>query len=138
MAESLTHMKYVEHMVIYAQQIPNHFSSSMMHADLPQYNQQTPQVIDGYYPDLFYYDLESVIIGEAKTERDIDNPHTLAQLNSYIKEVRTYTGNKHIILCTSVSSYAQLHNLIVRKKKKEQIQDITFHILDNHLRSKEI
>ena len=62
----------------------------------------------------------------------------MLQLESYIKEIRTYSCEKHIILCSSIIAFAQINNLVVRKKRKEKIQDITFHVLDNHLRSKVI
>lgn len=138
MAESMAHMEYVERMVKYAETIPQQFASSMMNADLASYGQRTPKVISGFYPDLYYYDLHCVIIGEAKTTDDIDNEHTMEQLNSYIKEIRTYSCEKHIILCSSIIAFAQINNLVVRKKRKENIQDITFHVLDNHLRSRVI
>ncbi len=138
MAESLAHMEYVERMVKYAETIPQQFASSMMNADLASYGKRTPQVVNGFYPDLYYYDLHCVIIGEAKTTDDIDNEHTMKQLDSYIKEIRTYNCEKHIILCTSIIAFAHFNNLVVRKKQKEGIQDITFHLLDNHLRFKVI
>ena len=134
MAESLAHMEYVERMVEYAETIPQQFVTSMMYADLASYGQRTPKVINGFYPDLYYYDLHSVIIGEAKTTDDIDNEHTMAQLNSYIKEIRTYNCERHIIICSSMIAYAQINNMVIRKKRKENIQDITFHVMDNHLR----
>ena len=134
MAESLAHMKYVERMVIYAETIPMQFVASMMYADLASYGQRTPKVINGFYPDLYYYDLHYVIIGEAKTTDDIDNEHTMAQLDSYIKEIRTYNCERHIIICSSMIAYAQINNLVIRKKRRDNIQDITFHVMDNHLR----
>ncbi len=132
----MAHMEYVERMVKYAETIPLHYSSSMMNADLASYGQRTPKVINGFYPDLYYYDLRCVIIGEAKTTDDIDNEHTMEQLDSYIKEISTYSCEKHIIVCSSIIAFAQINNLVVRKKRRDNIKNITFHILDNHLRSK--
>lgn len=138
MAESLSHIEYVERMVKYVETIPLQFVASMMYADLASYGQRTPKVINGYYPDLYYYDLHCVIIGEAKTTDDIDNEHTMAQLDSYIKEIRTYNCERHIIVCSSIIAYAQINNLVIRKKRRENIQDITFHVMDNHLRHRVI
>ena len=134
----MAHMEYVERMVKYAETIPQQFASSMMNADLASYGHRTPKVVDGFYPDLYYYDLHCVIIGEAKTTDDVDKEHTMNQLDSYIKEIRTYNCEKHIILCSSIIAFAQIHNMVVRKKRKESIHDITFHIIDNHLHSKVI
>jgi hypothetical protein len=138
MAESLSHMEYVERMVKYVETIPLQFVASMMYVDLASYGQRTPKIINGYYPDLYYYDLHCVIIGEAKTTNDIDNEHTMAQLDSYIKEIRTYNCERHIIVCSSIIAYAQINNLVIRKKRRENIQDITFHVMDNHLRHRVI
>lgn len=138
MAESLAHIQYVERMVKYAETIPQEYVPSVMSADLASYGQRTPKVINGYYPDLYYYDLNCVIIGEAKTTDDIENEHTAAQLNSYISEISTYSCDKHIIICSSMIAFSQIVNMIIRKKRKEKIHNITFHILDNHLRHRVI
>lgn len=138
MAESLAHIKYVERMAKYVESIPQEFVPSAMSADLPSYGQRTPKVIDGYYPDLYYYDLHCVIIGEAKTTNDIKNEHTQAQLDSYISEIRTFNCEKHLVICSSIIAFAQIINMVIRKKRRENIQDITFHVLDNHLRHRMI
>lgn len=138
MAETLAHIKYVERMARYAETIPQEFVPTAMSADLPSYGQRTPKVINGYYPDLYYYDLHCVIIGEAKTTNDIENEHTRSQLDSYICEIRTFNCDKHIIICSSIIAFAQITNMVIRKKRRELIHDITFHVLDNHLRHKVI
>lgn len=133
MAESLLHMEYVERIVSYVKTIPSNFVPPMLQVDLPQYIQRTPKIMNGYYPDVFYYDRSCIVIGEAKTSKDVDNQHTLLQLNSYIEEVRAYSCERHIVLCSCTLAFRQLKNMIVRKKWKEELNDITFHILDNHL-----
>ena len=72
-----------------------------------------------------------IIIGEAKTIHDIENDHTEKQLKSYIDEVRCYKGDRHIVVCSNTSTFALIKNMIVRKKIKEHLDDITFHVLDN-------
>ena len=110
MAESLAHIKYVERMARYAETIPQEFVPTAMSADLPSYGQRTPKIINGYYPDLYYYDLHCVIIGEAKTTNDIENEHTRSQLDSYICEIRTYNCDKHIIICSRIRTDNQHGN----------------------------
>ena len=70
-------------------------------------------------------------LGEAKTIHDIDNDHTERQICSYIDEVRCYKGDRHIVMCSNITAFALIKNMIVRKKVRENLDDITFHILDN-------
>ena len=86
---------------------------------------------------VFAYDSD-VDYRKGATRDDIDNEHTMAQLDSYIREIRTYNCERHIIICSSMIAYAQINNLVIRKKRRENIQDITFHVMDNHLRHRVI
>ena len=132
MAESLKHIEYVRKIVSYLESTMPSFQTALIQADLAEYGKRTPQVIGGYYPDVYYRSLNCFIIGEAKTDSDIDNHHTNAQIDSYILELRTgCQEEKHIILSTSVYSFAMLKNMIVRRKEKDPLSDITFHIIDN-------
>lgn len=132
MAESLAHVSYVRRMVSYVETIVPDFAQSLLYADIPDFPTRTPQVVGGYYPDLFYKSLNVLIIGEAKTDNDIDNEHTLAQLDSYIEETRTFLGQKHIILCSSILSFSMIKNMVIRKKRRESLSDVVFHVLDNY------
>lgn len=132
MAESQKHIEYVRKIVSYMESTIPSFQIAVIQADLTEFGKRTPQVIGGYYPDVYYRTLNCFIIGEAKTDSDIDNHHTNAQIDSYILELRTgCQREKHIILSTSVYSFAMLKNMIVRRKEKEPLSDITFHIIDN-------
>lgn len=132
MAESLAHMTYVRKIVSYVESNFAFCQDNVIQADLAEYG-RTPQVVGGYYPDVYVRTPNIMIIGEAKTDKDIENPHTEAQLNCYIDEVRTALfQEKHIILASSLYSFIMLKNLIARRKKKENLTDIKFHILDNY------
>ncbi len=136
MAESQKHIEYVKKIISYMESIMPSFQKAVIQADLAEYGKRTPQVIGGYYPDVYYRTLNCFIIGEAKTDSDIDNHHTKAQIDNYILELRTgCQKEKHIILSTSVYSFAMLKNMIVRIKEKESLPDITFHIIDNYTRT---
>lgn len=53
-----------------------------------------PPIIGGNRPDVFAHDIRTsmVIIGEAKTSNDIDNSHTLTQLDSFFAYLRNQPG----------------------------------------------
>ena len=131
MAETLVHMELVRRIVSYVETISSSFASSLLDADLPEYGSRTPQVIRGYYPDVRYLDKNIIAIGEAKTENDINNGHTEEQLSAYIDEVRAFTQESHIIYCVPFVSFIQVKNLLKHRKNRFQLDDITFHVLDN-------
>ena len=130
MAESLFHMDLVRTIALYIKQITPDYSASLLDAELPEYG-RTPQCLYGYYPDIRYRDNNSIIIGEAKTQYDIDNDHTEAQLNAYIDELLTYNLQRHIIYCVPFVSYSQMKNYLRHIKEQRELTDIAFHVLDN-------
>lgn len=130
MAESLIHMDLVRKIALYISRITPAFSVSLLDAELPECG-RTPKCLYGYYPDVRYRDNNSIIIGEAKTQYDIANDHTEAQLNAYIDEVLTYNLQRHIIYCVPFVSYVQMKNALRRIKEQRKLTNITFHILDN-------
>lgn len=130
MAESQLHMDLVRKIALYIKQIIPDFSASLLDAELPEYG-RTPQCIYGYYPDIRYRDNNAIIIGEAKTQNDIDNDHTEAQLNAYIDELQTYNLQRHIIFCVPFVSYSQMKNRLRRIKEQRKLKDISFHVIDN-------
>lgn len=132
MPESMSHMSYVRKIVFYMETSIESCQKGMIQADLAEYGGRTPQVIGGVYPDVYYRTPDTFVLGEAKTDDDIERQHTDEQLRNYIKELRTATEHKkHLILATSVYSFAMWKNKIVRLKKNEQLNDIIFHIIDN-------
>ena len=128
--ESLTHMKFVKKIADYVSTIPEDFTRNLLCVELPGEYDRCPQIIGGSIPDVFYNDSNYIILGEAKTDNDIDQEHTLRQLNDYINEARTYDADRNIVLCTSIMGFSRMKNIIVIKKMKEQLDDIKFHVID--------
>ena len=130
MAESILHMDLVRIIASYIKRVTPNFSASLLDAELPEYG-RTPKCLYGYYPDIRYRDNNNIIIGEAKTQNDVSNDHTEAQLNAYIDELLTYNLQLHIIYCVPFVSYAQMKNYLRHVKEQRELTDITFHVLDN-------
>jgi len=128
--ESLTHMSFVKKIADYVSTIPQDFTRNLLCVELPGEYNRCPQIIGGSIPDVFYNDSNYIILGEAKTDNDIDQEHTQRQLNDYINEARTYNADRNIILCTSIMGFSRMKNIIVTKKMKEQLDDIKFHVID--------
>lgn len=128
--ESSTHMAFVKKIADYVSTIVEDFTRNLLCVELPGEYNRCPQIMGGSIPDVFYNDSNYVILGEAKTDNDIDQEHTQRQLNDYINEARTYDVDRNIILCTSIIGFSRMKNIIVAKKMKEQLDDIKFHIID--------
>jgi len=128
--ESLTHMAFVKKIADYVSTIPQDFTRNLLCVELPGEYNRCPQIIGGSIPDVFYNDSNYIILGEAKTDNDIDQEHTQRQLNDYINEARTYNADRNIVLCTSIMGFSRMKNIIVMKKTKEQLDDIKFHVID--------
>ena len=128
--ESLTHMAFVKKIADHVSTIPGDFTRNLLCVELPGEYNRCPQIIGGSIPDVFYNDSNYIILGEAKTDNDIDQEHTQRQLNDYINEARTYDADRIIILCTSIMGFSRMKNIIVIKKMKEQLDDIKFHLID--------
>ena len=128
--ESLTHMAFVKKIADYVSTIPDNYTHNFLCVELPGEYNRCPQIIGRSIPDVFYNDSNYIILGEAKTDNDIDQEHTQRQLNDYINEVRTYDADRNIVLCTSVIGFSKMKNIIVSKKMKEQLDDIKFHVID--------
>lgn len=128
--ESLTHMSFVKKIADYVSTIPGDFTRNLLCVELPGEYNRCPQIIGGSIPDVFYNDSNYIILGEAKTDNDIDQEHTQRQLTDYINEARTYDADRNIVLCTSIMGFSRMKNIIVIKKMKEQLDDIKFHVID--------
>lgn len=123
-------MSFVKKIADYVSTIPEDFTRNLLCVELPGEYNRCPQIIGRSIPDVFYNDSNYIILGEAKTDNDIDQEHTHRQLNDYINEARTYDADRNIVLCTSIMGFSRMKNIIVIKKMKEQLDDIKFHVID--------
>jgi len=131
MAESRLHKQLVRSIVSYLETIPN-CCADFIEADLENFNTRTTRVVGGFYPDVFYKDYHKIIIGEAKTEHDLINPHTQDQILSYIEEVKLFEGERHIVLCVPFIAFCSLFNYVNRLVEKQNVKNIMFHLLSDN------
>lgn len=128
--ESEAHRTYVFNIVDYIERkfdIPR----NIMAIDDGESLQIPPKNIHGFRADVYVHTTKFIIIGEAKTDNDIDNKHTEAQLKSYIKEIKTFSKERHVILSSSMMAYPSLRNYIRRLLKSISLhENITFHTVD--------
>lgn len=88
-----------------------------------------PLTAEGFRPDVYYLYDNRLIIGEAKTSKDIDRLHSRSQYESYIKKCSLFQGIATFILAVPWMDHATAHN-IVRKISKHYPGNYTIKILD--------
>ena len=81
--ESEAHKQFVQNAVQYIKRTFG-LEENQMSIDLGEPGKTPPTVIDGFRADIYVHTPKYIIIGEAKTDNDINNKHTVAQLASYI------------------------------------------------------
>lgn len=127
--ESEAHKQFVRNAVEYIKRTFG-VEENQMSIDLGEPGKTPPTVIDGFRADIYVHTPKYIIIGEAKTDNDIVKKHTLAQLAAYIKEVKTFEQERHIVMSSSWSSYATMRIFIRNFRKPYDLSDITFHTVD--------
>ena len=135
MAESKIHMDYVKRIVQYITEHVSLSNNDYIGIDLPESPLKPIQIIVDVRPDVYYKNKSIIIIGEAKTENDINNRHTEKQINLYFDELSLAKGERHLIFCTSFYSYSSLKNMILRLKRRRCIDHIKVHIMDENFKS---
>lgn len=127
--ESEAHRRFVRNAAEYIKRTFGVEDNQML-IDLGEEGKTPPKVIDGFRADIFVQTPKYIIIGEAKTDEDIQNKHTVAQLVAYIKHVKTFNLERHIVMSTSWGAYATMRNFIRNFRKGCDLSDITFHTVD--------
>ncbi|HQO09071.1 MAG TPA: hypothetical protein PLK90_02920 [Clostridiales bacterium] len=130
MAESIEHINYVRQIANYVFLLLPFDARALVLVDLPDSNRRPERTIGNFIPDLYYKDTRRLIIGEAKTENDIDRKHSIEQYRSYIREASLFDEESHIIICTSIYSYARIKNM-AKRIKAEQNSSVKLHILND-------
>lgn len=127
--ESQAHKDFVQNAIDYIKQNFN-VADNQIAADLGDVTMLPPKSINGYRADIYVNTPTMIIIGEAKTDNDIYNNHTVAQLSSYVMDVCTYKKERHIVMSCSMAAYPSIRNFIRRFRKRNNTQGITFHTVD--------
>lgn len=117
MAESKAHMDLVEIILEHVEGIVPCHLQSIIQCDSPTTSRPT-KVIGGFIPDLYFWNNDKLIIGEAKTIKDFDNKHSKAQIESYYLECMGFYGEATLVMCVpwQLVSSVKNHMRILRKK----------------------
>ncbi len=92
MPESLNHTQLLARLLRYVQHTFEADDNAVILHDLPSaIGCEKPPMIDGFRPDLYASNgsLQTVIIGEAKTSKDLETAHSWEQYRAYARHLAT-------------------------------------------------
>ncbi len=118
MSESVIHHKLVLRLIGYIQNTVGSDLKCFIQADNCRGFVLSPQMDDGFRPDVYFEYGDVLIIGEAKTNLDVSRQHSINQYRSYLKTCQNYHGKALFIMTVPYLSYAETNN-IIKKIKKE-------------------
>jgi hypothetical protein len=131
MPESSVHMSYVEMIFNYSKKIVPINNHSFILIDSPYSIKVPTAVVNGFRPDISYRIDDLMIIGEAKSDDDVERRHSLEQYNSYLKETELFDGISYVVFCVSWSMYSTIKNHLRVIKKKGQYKKAHIIVLNN-------
>ena len=98
MSESIEHVCLVKLVYDYIKSIVPEDLNALIECDDATSNKPS-RVIGNYIPDVYYCFNELLIIGEAKTYKDYERPHSYSQYKSYVEECTHFNGKSIIVIC---------------------------------------
>ena len=130
MSESKQHISLVRILEHRAKELIPKEHWQLILTDNPESKEAPPSTIEGYRPDLFFCFNKILIIGEAKTSKDVDKPHSQAQYLSYLKKCNIFEGKAYLLLAVPWTEKVAAINLLTHIKKRAQVSCI-LEVLDN-------
>lgn len=124
MGESAEHMKFVNRLLETAKEIiPNNFHV-FIYSDRPDSLEKPPRTKENFVPDLYYCHNGLLIIGEAKTAKDVDREHSISQYESYYDEAARFNGKAILLFAIPWFTKGTVKNIIRRlnNEKKGNIE----------------
>jgi hypothetical protein len=129
MGVSYTHIALVKAMAGWVEQNCHPNEHSIMLLDLPDtLATNQPPIIGSFRPDL-YIKSNRLIIGEAKTARDIETKHSRAQYNHFLSHLSQYQDSL-FILAVPWNCVPSTKSLIRRIQKENSIVNVGVLILE--------
>lgn len=129
MAESLQHQRLVERIVNAVAGALNGYDEALCLVDGTTDSDGIPHKIGGFRPDVYATDASIVIVGEAKTARDLESPRTEHQLRAFLKYVEAHTS-RHLVLAVHWTAVATAKSVLQNTAPNWGAVRKRVHILD--------
>ena len=129
MAESILHTNLVREIINWVKINCSSNDYYLIQSDLPENKKYSkPPLVLGFYPDVFV-NFNKTIIGEAKTRDDINNHHTIQQINAYLKYLSKKKNSLFIFACPW-EVYEESFNLINKIQQETEANNVEIQIIN--------
>lgn len=118
MSESAEHLQLVNLIIDEVVSIVGETNKCFIMTDVADGYALSPLMEDGYRPDVYYQYQNKLIIGEAKTSKDITRIHSKLQYESYLKECFLFEGEAMFIVAVPWTEHATIHNILKKFRQK--------------------
>ena len=133
MGESATHIGLLMKLVEYVRTSAEDVQQLALLHDLPGIiGCDKPPKLGSYRPDLYATDAPTtmVIVGEAKTSRDLETTHSKEQIRSFLRHLAMYPGSQ-LILAVPWSSRARAQHLLAVLSKESGLNNVKMVVIDD-------
>lgn len=124
MAESFEHRELVLKLTEWIEENLLDGDKAFLFADIDRRSNsfKTIKVLNGYQPDVFVKipNKQVMIIGEAKTSKDIDREHSINQYKSYFDTCKICEGLCYLIFAVQFSHKPRIKNVLNNNNIKEK------------------
>jgi len=118
MGESNTHQNLVLLIKKHFHEIVPTNTSCFISCDTIGESNIPPQTLNGYRPDVYYSHNDLLMIGEAKTSKDLERKHSISQYKSFMNTCAQFTGKKYFFLFVPWNEFISAKNLLKRLQKQ--------------------
>lgn len=118
MSESSEHLQLVKLIIDEVIGIVGETNKCFVMTDVTDGYALSPLIEDGYRPDVYYQYQNKLIIGEAKTRKDVTRIHSKLQYESYLKECFLFEGDAMFIVAVPWTEHAIIHNILKKLRQK--------------------
>jgi hypothetical protein len=127
--ESSRHVRLVEELISAVEGRHAAGKSLIVLAEHARFGANRPPVLGGFVPDLFAHDLPITarIVGEAKTEGDLETGRSRAQLTAFLDHLSLYANSTLYVAVPF--TYAPRARTLLRSLSQERHSCISLHIL---------
>lgn len=131
MPESKEHIAYVNNLYNFVCEIVPENCKVLIYTDSFNDKDRPTSVINGFIPDLYYKFDNMLVIGEAKTNNDVDRKHSLEQYESYLLEAERFDGESVLVFSVSWVVFATLKNIIRSIKRANSFQKCKIYVIND-------
>lgn len=117
MSESKEHANLVKVAVNYARTVVPEGMKELVQYDSLE-TKRPPMIAGNYIPDVYFWNRNLLIIGEAKTFDDFERKHSQAQFVAYLQECKSFYGEAMLIVAIPWQLVAGAKNYFRRLKLK--------------------